>query len=95
MSLLTHVVHLAGSNEKVLVCSITPILARVFTSWVPTQVFNRSVEKYRAYTGYTPQNKHGTWKSVPGKEDPYWKPSFSGSMLNLGGVLEKQKRSNQ
>ena len=35
---------------------------------------------------YTPQNKHGTWKSVPGKGDPYWKPLFSGSMLNLGGV---------
>ena len=28
--------------------------------------------------------KHGTWKSVPGKGDSYWKPSFSGSMLNFG-----------
>ena len=27
-----------------------------------------------------------TWKSVPGKGDSFWKPSFSGSMLDFGGV---------
>ena len=36
---------------------------------------------------YTPEVKHGTWKSAHGKGDSYWKPSFSGSMLNLGRVL--------
>ena len=37
---------------------------------------------------YTPGGKHGTWKLAPGRVDSYWKPSFSGSMLNfyLGGV---------
>ena len=38
-------------------------------------------------TVYTPQNKHGTWKWTLGKGDSYWKPSFPGSMLNLGGVF--------
>ena len=34
------------------------------------------------------QQKHGTGtrKEVPGKGDSFWKPSFSGSMLNFGGV---------
>ena len=38
-------------------------------------------------SGYTPQNKHGTWKWTLGKGDSYWKPSFPGSMLIFGGKL--------
>ena len=34
---------------------------------------------------YTPGVKRGTWKLAPGRVDSYWKPSFSGSMLNFGG----------
>ena len=30
-------------------------------------------------------DKH-SWKVDPGKGDPFWKPSFSGSMLNFGAV---------
>ena len=37
--------------------------------------------------GYTPQNKHGTWKLTLGKGDSYSKPSFPGSMLVIGGVF--------
>ena len=33
---------------------------------------------------------NGTWKSAPGKGDSFWKPSFSGSMLNFGGVSTKR-----
>ncbi len=50
--------------------------------------------------GYTPQNKHGTWKWTLGKGDSYWKPSFPGSMLIFGGVIfrmtpnSKEWRSN-
>ena len=41
---------------------------------------------------YTPEASHGTWKSSPGQGDSYWKPSFSGSMLNfLGGSLYLQQ----
>ena len=36
---------------------------------------------------YTPEIQHGTWKEVPGKGDSFWKPSFSGSMLNFGGSI--------
>ncbi len=39
-------------------------------------------------TIYTPQNKHGTWKWALGKGDSYWKPSFPGSMLIFGGVIQ-------
>ena len=35
---------------------------------------------------YTPEILHGTGKELPGKGDSFWKPSFSGSMLNFGGV---------
>ena len=34
-----------------------------------------------------PWNLTWTWKEVPGKGDSFWKPSFSGSMLNFGGVV--------
>ena len=36
--------------------------------------------------GYTPQNKHGTWKWTLGKGDSYWKPPFPGSMLIFWGI---------
>ena len=31
---------------------------------------------------------HRTWKLPPGRGYSFWKPSFSGSMLNLGGFLQ-------
>jgi len=30
-------------------------------------------------------------KEVPGKGDSFWKPSFSGTMLNFRGVIETTK----
>ena len=46
--------------------------------WIETTNQNQFV--------YSPEVSHRTWKSAPGKGDSYWKPSFSGSMLNFGGV---------
>ena len=43
----------------------------------------------RLQLGYTPEVSHGTWKSAPRKGDSFWKPSFSGSMLNFWGVCKK------
>ena len=36
---------------------------------------------------YPLEVEHGTWKWHPGIRDSFWKPSFSGSMLNLGSEL--------
>ena len=49
------------------------------------------IGKFNCYVGfyhrvYTPEVEHGTWKWPPGKGDPLWKLSFSGSMLNSGGI---------
>ena len=60
-----------------------PLCSCVFLKLSHSQPYNKPTFFQDVYT---PEIYHGTSKEVPGKGDSFWKPSFSGSMLNFGGV---------
>ena len=59
-------------------------------TWLGVEVCYPIRWSWDVFKKSTPQKfNHGIWKEVRGKGDSFWKPSFSGSMLNYGGVSWK------
>ena len=42
---------------------------------------------------YPPKVSHSPWKIVVGRLLSYWEGNFSGAMLNLGSVLQREKKN--